>query len=62
MKQGYPGSQHAKTREGQGAYFRTVITGTIISCVGYGFVDDTQSPEDTEGGVAHRTQQALELW
>jgi hypothetical protein len=45
--------------EGYGAYFRTAITGTTISFVGYAFVDDTdtQSPDDTEGDVAHRMQE-----
>jgi hypothetical protein len=54
--------------EGFGAYFRTAITGATISFVGYAFVDDTdlcitnQSPDDADDNVAHRMQQALDLW
>jgi hypothetical protein len=54
--------------EGYVAYFRTAITGTMISFVGYAFVDDTdlcitgQNPSDTEADVALRMQQALDLW
>jgi hypothetical protein len=55
-------------REGYGAYFRTAITGSTISFVGYAFLDDTdlcitsQTPNDTEADVALRMQQALDLW
>jgi hypothetical protein len=54
----YPRPQH----------FRTAITGTTISFVGYAFVDDTdlcitgQNPNDTEADVALRMKQALDLW
>jgi hypothetical protein len=54
--------------EGYGAYFRTAITVTTISFVGYAFVDNTnlcitgQNPNDTEADVALRMHQALDLW
>jgi hypothetical protein len=53
--------------EGYRAYFRTAITGTTISFVGYAFVDDTDlcitttSPDDADGDVAIRMQEALDL-
>jgi hypothetical protein len=53
--------------EGYGAYFRTAVTCTTISFVGYAFVDDTdlrltnQNPHDTAADVALRVQQALDL-
>jgi hypothetical protein len=54
----YPCPQHVTAHGGYGAYFRTAITGTTISFVGYAFVDDTdlcitgQNPHDTEADVA----------
>jgi hypothetical protein len=48
--------------EGYGVYFRTAITGTTISFARYVSVDDTdlcitaESPDDTDGDVAHRMQ------
>jgi hypothetical protein len=54
--------------EGYGAYFPPPVTDNTITFIGYAFVDDTnlcittQSPADTEGNVAHRMQQALDMW